>query len=86
VVLERGQTELFVGDTLKVDREHDSDGRAVKATSGGDVKAFPRRRAGEPEGGEAQEGIGWRRRLNTDGAAADPGEEQALKAGRRLVA
>jgi len=77
---------LLVGNTLKVDREHDSDGFAVKATSGGDVKAPPRREEGEPGGGEAQEGIEWRRRLNTDGAATDPDEEQALKAGRRFVA
>jgi len=43
-VLEREQTGLLVGETLKVDREHDSDGFAVKAMSGGDVKAPPRRR------------------------------------------
>jgi hypothetical protein len=43
-VLGRGQTGLFVGETLKVDREYDSDGFAVKAMSGGDVKAPPRRR------------------------------------------
>jgi hypothetical protein len=86
VVLGRGRTGLLVGKTLKVDREHDSDGFAVKATSGGDVKAPPRRGEGVPGGGKAQEGIGWRRRLNTDGVAADPDEEQALKAGRRFVA
>jgi len=43
VVLGRGRTGLLVGKTLKVDREHDSDGRAVKTMSGGDVKAPPRR-------------------------------------------
>jgi hypothetical protein len=58
VVLGRGRTGLFVGETLKVDREHDSDGLTVKATSGGDVKAPPRRREREPGGGKAQEGIG----------------------------
>jgi hypothetical protein len=42
VVLGRGQTGLLVGKTLKVDREYDSDGFAVKATSGGDVKTPPR--------------------------------------------
>jgi len=57
-VLERGQTGLLVGETLKVDREYDSDGFAVKAMSGGDVKAPPRRGEREPGGGKAQEGIG----------------------------
>jgi hypothetical protein len=86
VVLGRGRTGLLVGNTLKVYREHDSDGFAVKATSGGDVKAPPRRREGKPGGGEAQEGIEWCRRLNTYGAATDPDEEEALKAGRRFAA
>jgi hypothetical protein len=86
VVLGRGRTGLLVGETLKVDREHDSDGFAGKATSGGDVKAPLRREEGEPGGGEAQEGIGQPRRLITDGAATDPDEEEALKAGRRFVA
>jgi hypothetical protein len=45
------------------------------------VKARPRRREGEPGGGEAQEGIGQRSRLNPAGDVTDPGVEQALKAG-----
>jgi len=56
--LGREQTGLLVGNTLKVDREYDSDGLAVKAMSGGDVKAPPRREEREPGGGKAQEGIG----------------------------
>jgi hypothetical protein len=44
--------------------------------SGGDVKAPPRLGEGTPGGGEAQEGIGWCRRLTPGGAATDPGEEQ----------
>jgi hypothetical protein len=45
------------------------------------VKAPPRRGDGEPGGGEAQEGIGWCRRLNPDGAATDPGEERSPEGG-----
>jgi len=62
------------------------DGLAAKATSGEGVKASSWREEGEPGGGEAQEGIGPRSRLNTVGAATDPGEEEALKARRRFVA
>jgi hypothetical protein len=40
------------------------------------VKAPPRRGEGEPGGGQAQEGIGWWRRLNPGAAATDPGEEE----------
>jgi uncharacterized protein (TIGR03437 family) len=57
------------------------DGLAMKVTSGGDVKAPPRRGDREPGGGEAQEGIGRCRRLNPDGAATDPGEEQGPEGG-----
>jgi hypothetical protein len=45
------------------------------------VKARPRRRDGAPGGGEAQEGIGRRSRLNPADDATDPGVEQTLKAG-----
>jgi hypothetical protein len=40
------------------------------------VKAPPRRGEREPGGGEAQEGIGWRKRLNPVCVATDLGEEQ----------
>jgi hypothetical protein len=72
VALAREQTGLRVGETLKVIRGSNFG----KAMSGGDVKAPPRRGEGEPGGGQAQEGIGWRRRLNPVAVATDPGEEQ----------
>jgi len=50
------------------------------------VKAPPRREERIPGGGEAQEGIGRRKRLNPVGAATDLGGEQALEAKRRFVA
>jgi len=50
------------------------------------MKVPPRRGEGIPGGGEAQEGHGWYRRLNPGGVTTDPGEEQALKAGRRFAA
>jgi len=45
------------------------------------VKAPPRRGEGKPGGGEAQEGIGRRRRLNPVGVATDPGEEESPEGG-----
>jgi hypothetical protein len=45
------------------------------------VKAAPRRGEGTPGGGEAQEGIGWQRRLTPVAVTTDPGEEQSPEVG-----
>jgi hypothetical protein len=60
------------------------DGLAHKVTSGRDVKAP--RRCGErvPGGGEAQEGIGWCRRLNPGDVTTDPGEEESPGGGSQV--
>jgi hypothetical protein len=75
------QAKLGVGDTLQVREENDCDGFFLKAMSGGDVKAFPRRREREPGGGESQEGIGTERRLTTVDRFTDPHPEQSPEGG-----
>jgi len=68
---------LLVEQTLKVDRRDDSTVLRARPRAVETRRRLPRRRDGAPEGGEAQEGIGQQRRLNPDGAATDPGEEQS---------
>jgi len=86
-ILERGQPG-FSSRNAGGQLQGRLDGLAVKAMGGRgrDAQKHPRRREeGEPGGGKAQEGIERCLRLNPGGVVTDPGEEQALKAGRRFA-